>query len=843
MFRTTGSFCLLVLAAGLISVQREARAVYPAISIDETAQTADLIFTGTVYDQENVTSGTTASTEVFFNNVKTINASPRSLQKNHATVKLIYAGGEVGGGFVSVSGTPSFETGHSYCVFMLDDGKLYMNPIVGGPQGLFELVPDDKTTATYITAPGGKSVNSVDAEGRPQLSSTKLAFIENGAATYSAPVPSANQPQTAVSNKGDRSPGFVNSGLSSISAHPMTLDDFTDYIKNHALKTRLKERHLKTGNSGKFYRMKDGHPAASDLKEASPAAFPRIETTTGTTSDAQAWDPSHPQVSFGQALTACGTHDLSLVMEQVPSGWSEHSMIDDCLAQHNQFMNIYLTTASDGTFGNNSQNEFGGYASNSTLSGIYGTFNWGGALGVTFTYRASAATCAKITQSDIFWNPAYSYSDDPAIWFNNSSVYNIRATTIPEIGHGWGYQTASAEQYNYDDPSIMHAVYSNVYETGYGLHAKDAGIFRANYSALTSIRNIKDLGVESYYASNGLNNSSLSASTVVRGGSISINDVTVENMSNTSTANVRLRFYLSNKRDFSGTYYQIGSDWTFPSLGAQSYTRNSYANQTIPSNTPTGTYYLLAYVDTSNGSTDDFGGNNTTVFSSQVVVGAPAIFETPSSLSWSINEGQNASSKQFYIQNTSLGTLNYSLSVNYGSGQTGWLSVSPSSGSSTGEIDSVDVSGATSNLPPGTYNATITISDSTATNSGQTVGVTVNIAALPRLSLSPSSITRFITPGQIASSDVIELWNSGNSFSLGYSISDDVNWLQVNPSTGSSNGVHQYHSVQYSTSGLPNGTYYGTISISSPGAKYALSSVIVTMNVAPPAKVDDWSMY
>jgi hypothetical protein len=99
------------------------------------------------------------------------------------------------------------------------------------------------------------------------------------------------------------------------------------------------------------------------------------------------------------------------------------------------------------------------------------------------------------------------------------------------------------------------------------------------------------------------------------------------------------------------------------------------------------------------------------------------ITRSPSSLSNSCIQGSNASSQSFEVWNAGSGTLSYTISDNVG-----WLSCSPASATSSGEHDNVNVNYSTTGLAAGTYNATITISASGASNSPQTVGVTLTVA-------------------------------------------------------------------------------------------------------------------
>jgi hypothetical protein len=91
-------------------------------------------------------------------------------------------------------------------------------------------------------------------------------------------------------------------------------------------------------------------------------------------------------------------------------------------------------------------------------------------------------------------------------------------------------------------------------------------------------------------------------------------------------------------------------------------------------------------------------------------------------------EGGNATADTFTIENTGVGTLSYTITDDVS-----WLSVSPSTGTSTGETDTITVNYSTSTLLFGTYVGTITISDVAAENDPQTITVnlTVQSQAIP----------------------------------------------------------------------------------------------------------------
>jgi hypothetical protein len=112
----------------------------------------------------------------------------------------------------------------------------------------------------------------------------------------------------------------------------------------------------------------------------------------------------------------------------------------------------------------------------------------------------------------------------------------------------------------------------------------------------------------------------------------------------------------------------------------------------------------------------------------------PTISRSPSSLSASCSQGSNAPSQTFEVWNSGGGTLSYALGTT-----ASWVSCTPASGTSTGESDPITVSYSTSGLAAGTYSATITIAAAGASNSPQTVPVTLNVGGSPAQASSGGS--------------------------------------------------------------------------------------------------------
>jgi hypothetical protein len=213
-----------------------------------------------------------------------------------------------------------------------------------------------------------------------------------------------------------------------------------------------------------------------------------------------------------------------------------------------------------------------------------------------------------------------------------------------------------------------------------------------------------------------------------------------------------------------------------------------------------------------------------------------AISRSPASLSTSCTQGSNASKQSFQVSNSGSGTLSYSIST----GGKSWLSCDPTSGDSTGESDTIAVNYSTSGLAAGTYFATITIASAAASNSSQTIPVSLTVNApssppatstpssSPAISLSPASLSTSCTRGSNAAKQSFQVANSGGG-TLSYSITDNANWLSCTPTSGSGSGTI---TVSYNTSKLSAGTYSATITISAAGASNSSQTIPVSLTVS-----------
>jgi hypothetical protein len=227
---------------------------------------------------------------------------------------------------------------------------------------------------------------------------------------------------------------------------------------------------------------------------------------------------------------------------------------------------------------------------------------------------------------------------------------------------------------------------------------------------------------------------------------------------------------------------------------------------------------------------DGKGGEATHSWSVTVnsVTPDPTIALSLTSLSTSCAAGGNPSNQTFKVWNSGGGTLDYSVADN----QT-WMSVGPTSGSSTGEKDTITVSYSASSLSAGVYSGKITVTDSDATNSPRELSVTLTVTAAPvdpEIDLSTGSMSASCTAGGNASDQSFAVSNSGGG-TLSYTITDNQDWLSCSPASGTSTGEPDTITVSFATSGLAAGTYNATITVSDSNASNNPRTIAVALTV------------
>ncbi|MBI5114983.1 hypothetical protein HZA56_00755, partial [Candidatus Poribacteria bacterium] len=216
--------------------------------------------------------------------------------------------------------------------------------------------------------------------------------------------------------------------------------------------------------------------------------------------------------------------------------------------------------------------------------------------------------------------------------------------------------------------------------------------------------------------------------------------------------------------------------------------------------------------------------NSPQTISVNLTVWKPTITLSTSALSRTVRWGLNATSQTFQVRNSGTGTLSYTISDN-----ADWLACTPASGTSTTENDTISVVYTTYALAVGNYSATITVTDANATNSPQTISVSLGVV-LPTIARSPTTLVPACVRGQNAASQSFEVWNTGYGI-LSYTITDNAAWLSCSPVSGDSLGEHDTINVTYITSALAPGRYTGVIFIKDVNATNTPQYIIVTLTV------------
>lgn len=211
------------------------------------------------------------------------------------------------------------------------------------------------------------------------------------------------------------------------------------------------------------------------------------------------------------------------------------------------------------------------------------------------------------------------------------------------------------------------------------------------------------------------------------------------------------------------------------------------------------------------------------------VNGPPRIGLSPSTLSFAAPvSGPDPASKTVTIQNTGGGTLDWTSSFS-----PSWLTGSPSSGTLTaGASQDVTLSVNVAGLSSGTHNGTMTVTATGASNSPQTGGVTLTLSATPTIGLTPPTLAFDAAQGGTAPpSKALSLTNVGGG-TLNWTAAATASWLGVAPTSGGlSGGLSQALTVTVDPTGLVEGIYSASVTITAPGASNTPRSTTVTLNV------------
>ncbi|MBZ0253477.1 MAG: Ig domain-containing protein, partial [Candidatus Methylomirabilis sp.] len=196
----------------------------------------------------------------------------------------------------------------------------------------------------------------------------------------------------------------------------------------------------------------------------------------------------------------------------------------------------------------------------------------------------------------------------------------------------------------------------------------------------------------------------------------------------------------------------------------------------------------------------------------------PRIGPLPGALSFTAQQGFVAASQMLTISNVGSGTLSYTITDD-----APWLTVSSASGSlSAGASKQHPVSASCVGQPIGAKAGSITINAAGASNSPQTIAVSLGCVAFTQ---QPKIF--FVEPldfvgeaGSVLPSASGRLSNTGQGV-LNFTINEDISWLDVFPASGAvaSGVVGTTIGLYPSCEGLAPKFYRGALTISAPGAE------------------------
>lgn len=290
-------------------------------------------------------------------------------------------------------------------------------------------------------------------------------------------------------------------------------------------------------------------------------------------------------------LEACGFHTLTIDMEQLPDQDDYYYINNDCMFIYNQYMDIFRYYASDNSWGQNYENEFGGWPSDEDLYSLW-EYHWDDSLGMTVWVWEG--TCEEIYESDVIFNPSYSWTTDPDFAEGNTDVVLYTPVVYHEAAHAWGLQTRN-ETYDYDVPTVVHAYKYDIVHDVHVIHTPDARVLRLHYKDQIGIPAIRNVGVFSKYADGTWKNAYTDKTNYTAGDLLSAYGVMVENTGNKDANDVRLLFYLSTDKVVSSSDILI-EEWQWDGIADQRWTVFDFLDMPIPEDIDPGEYYLVALI-------------------------------------------------------------------------------------------------------------------------------------------------------------------------------------------------------------------------------------------------------
>ena len=191
-------------------------------------------------------------------------------------------------------------------------------------------------------------------------------------------------------------------------------------------------------------------------------------------------------------------------------------------------------------------------------------------------------------------------------------------------------------------------------------------------------------------------------------------------------------------------------------------------------------------------------------------------------------DGNNPANQVLGISNVGSNVLNWQISETCN-----WLTVDPTCGSSTSEVDDVNIIVDISGLAAGIYNCQLTVSSDYAENSPQIVIVQLRVIG-PIIELSENAFYfTALEGGETPANQLLGISNAGSNV-LNWQISETCDWLSMVPTSGSSTSEVDEVNIIVDISGLAAGIYTCQLTVSSNDAENSPQIVTVELSVTGP---------
>ncbi len=473
-------------------------------------------------------------------------------------IVLSQAGGTLDGETHRLSSNPQLQVGERYLVFLDPQANQVLCPFLGGDQGVYRIDRDDIAWSL---------------SGQAALPLDELVQRIDG----------------LVQQRGNAAPVFHHAGPPAGVTYPS--------------KTALPLRAPfppAAGHTGSLTPL---------VEDAVAAPEPRSPLASGVDDP-----PAQERGLTAPVLPAWHRFALAnrpIVWDEWPHDWwvSPHdqymmSRWNGIADDLNRISGAELTTWAWG----NDRFEMVGFPDNATMIAQFGA-GWGATtLAITYSRWNGSGV---ILESDIAMNPAYCWTlDESRSRDGADSCWGIDATTLHELGHGWGLAHPWETENVWWD-SVMN--YSPKEFRLPLLHADDTDAARTSYPGATL--NTDGL-ISMYRTSDNANSNEATYSsafpaslTLYHGGALNLDGIQVENPGTVAWSNPQVDIYLTqNWNTWTDTYYLLRSAHYSVAVNPRATQPLTVNPTTIPATLPTGRYFPTLYLPLTG---DQFTRNNT----------------------------------------------------------------------------------------------------------------------------------------------------------------------------------------------------------------------------------------